>query len=235
MKKMNLQWCYSIIVSALLLLFNSGCSPDDPIEPGFITDLDGNIYHPVTICDQVWMVENLNVAKYRNGDPIPKVTDDATWCALTTGAYCYYNNDSTAYAAIYGKLYNWYAVIDPRGLAPEGFHIPTDMEWAVLDTCLGGEYVAGGAMKETGTTHWVSPNNEATNLSGFTGLPGGSRDDCGRWGLFFDLGSYGSWWSTTEDDTGGAWYRRLGYWDDNFIRNNYGVKSRGYSVRCLKD
>jgi len=151
----------------------------------------------VVIGTQTWMASNLNVTKYRNGDKIPQVKNAATWGGLQSGAWCFYNND-TANGNVYGRLYNWYAVNDPRGLAPAGWHIPTDMEWAVLDTCLGGEYVSGGAMKETGTTHWVNPNNEATNLSGFTGLPGGYRADCDKWGLFFDLGSYGRWWSTTR-------------------------------------
>ena len=110
----------------------------------------------VSICCQRWMTRNLDVAVYRNEDPIPKVTDEAAWAALTTGAYCYYNNDSTAYAATYGKLYNWYAVNDTRGLAPEGWYIPTDFEWTTLGACLGGDGVAGGSMKEIGTMHWIT-------------------------------------------------------------------------------
>src|SRR5450759_3473794 len=131
----------------------------------------------VTICTQVWMLKNLDVSTYRNGDLIPKVTDPTAWSALTTGAWCWCSNDSATNASTYGKLYNRYAVNDPRGLPPTGWHVPSDAEWNTLITCLGGDpFVAGGAMKETGTTHWQSPNTDATNSSGFTGLPGGLRD-----------------------------------------------------------
>jgi uncharacterized protein (TIGR02145 family) len=185
----------------------------------------------LTICCQSWMTKNLDVDKYRNGDLIPKVTDPTAWAALTTGAYCYYNNDSATYAATYGKLYNWYAVNDPRGLAPEGWHIPTDFEWTTLANCLGGEAVAGGAMKETGTTHWLTPNTGATNISGFAGLPGGYRYFDGTFNL---VGNYGSWWSSTETNTTIAWFRSLNYLDGIIFR--YGsFKRAGFSVRCLRD
>src|SRR5687768_3923155 len=112
-------------------------------------------YYPsVTICCQSWMTKNLDVSTYRNGDTIPKVTDAAEWAALTTGAYCYYDNDSATYAATYGKLYNWYAVNDPRGLAPEGWHIPSEYEWITLGDCFGGDGAAGDNLKEMGSTHW---------------------------------------------------------------------------------
>ncbi len=143
----------------------------------------------VSICCQSWMTTNLDVDHYRNGDPIPHVTDPTEWKNLTTGAYCYYANDSAKYAAVYGKLYNWYVVNDPRGLAPEGWHVPTDFEWTTLTDCLGGVSVAGGPMKETGTSHWILPNEGATNESGFTGLPGGVRSS--QDGSFFDLGDNG--------------------------------------------
>jgi uncharacterized protein (TIGR02145 family) len=185
----------------------------------------------ITICSQVWMDKNLDVNKYRNGDPIPKVTDADTWAALTTGAYCYYNNDSATYAATYGKQYNWYAVNDPRGLAPEGWHVPTDFEWTTLSTCLGGVGVAGGAMKEMGTTHWTTPNTGATNISGFTGLPGGSRLLNGTFG---SVGFYGNWWCSSEDYTTNALTRDLEYSSDNINMNSLN-KRYGLSVRCLRD
>ena len=134
-----------------------------------------NSIESVTICDQVWMKQNLNVVKYKNGDPIPQVTDPSVWAELTTGAWCFFDNDSTT-GEIYGKLYNFYAVVDPRGLAPRGWHVPSDAEWTTLGNCLGGDTVAGSALKETGTAHWLGSNADATNSSGFTGLPGGSRD-----------------------------------------------------------
>ncbi len=186
----------------------------------------------VSICCQRWMTKNLDVATYRNGDAIPKVTDNAAWAALTTGAYCYYNNDSTTYAATYGKLYNWYAVNDSRGLAPEGWYIPTDFEWTTLGNCLGGDAVAGGPMKEIGTTHWTTPNAGATNLSGFTGLPGGRRSASN--GLFHQLGFNTYFWSSTEYDMINSFYRDLDYNYDDLFRTG-AQKGHGVSVRCLRD
>lgn len=189
-------------------------------------------YYPsVTICCQSWMTKNLDVVTYRNGDAIPKVTNAAAWAALTTGAYCYYNNDSTTYAATYGMLYNLYAVNDPRGLAPEGWHIPSDFEWTTLGTCLGGDAVAGGTMKEIGTTHWNTPNTGATNLSNFTGLPGGFRNTTGT---SLGINSVGYWWSCTESGTSSAWYRYLAYDFDDLNRNSLSARY-GFSVRCLRD
>src|ERR1035437_5597261 len=151
----------------------------------------------VTICSQIWMLNNLEVTTYRNGDPIPQVTDSIQWVNLTTGAWCYYNNNS-ANGPVYGKLYNWYAVNDPRGVAPAGWHVPSDAEWTTLSTCLGGDLIAGGPMKETGTTHWTYANSGATNSSGFTGLPGGYRTNVGTFNV---VGSAGGWWSSTEATT----------------------------------
>ena len=184
-----------------------------------------------TICCQSWMTKNLDVATYRNGDPIPKVTDNAAWAALTTGAYCYYNNDSATYAATYGKLYNWYAVNDPRGLAPEGWHVPTDFEWTTLENCLGGAAVAGGAMKETGAIHWTTPNTGATNISGWAGLPGGYRNSLGT---FNGVGNGGYWWSSTVVSTSYAWFRYLDY-SNGIISRDFNDKKVGFSVRCLRD
>jgi len=185
----------------------------------------------VSICCQRWMTKNLDVTTYRNGDAIPKVTNNAEWAALTTGAYCYYNNDSTTYAVTYGKLYNWYAVNDPRGLAPEGWYIPTDFEWTTLANCLGGDDVAGGPLKEIGTTHWITPNTGATNLSGFSGLPGGVR---ASYGPFASIGNNGIFWSSTEFNTGNAWYHNLNYLNDDLF-GAVDSKNNGFSIRCLRD
>ncbi|WP_293896008.1 FISUMP domain-containing protein [Flavobacterium sp.] len=195
------------------------------------TDIDGNIYQLVTICDQTWTKTNLNVSKYRNGDVIPQVTNPTEWTNLTTGAWCYHLNN-TANGAIYGKLYNWYAVNDPRGLAPVGYHIPSDAEWTTLTTCLGGETVAGGKMKETSTTHWTSPNTGATNSSGFTGLPGGYRGYGG--GAFYTTGDQGFWWSSLQVSAPAAWARNLRY-DSGTAGRDYSNKSFGFSVRCVRD
>lgn len=184
-------------------------------------------YQTVTIGTQVWMLKNLNVSHYRNGDSIPQVTDATQWANLTTGAWCYYNND-TSNGAIYGKLYNWYAVNDPRGLAPSGYHVASDAEWTTLSKYLG-EF-AGGKIKETGTAHWQSPNTGATNESGFSALPGGYRDHNGN---YKDINFNGVWWSSTEYYEGARGWG-LGY-DDPYLSRNYNSKVDGFSVRCIKD
>ncbi len=196
-----------------------------------VNDIDGTLYNAITIGTQCWTQTNLNVSKYRNGDLIPQVTDPSQWESLTTGAWCYYNNDP-ATAQIYGKLYNWYAVNDPRGLAPVGYHTPTDAEWTTLTTYLGGESVAGGKMKETGTVHWQSPNEGATNSSGFTSLPGGQRRLPN--GLFTYLGTMGCYWTASETDATHAWLRYL-YHEIFFVNKGLDLKILGLSVRCLKD
>ncbi|MFZ1783953.1 MAG: fibrobacter succinogenes major paralogous domain-containing protein [Ferruginibacter sp.] len=184
----------------------------------------------VTICAQVWMLNNLEVTTYRNGDPIPQVTDPTAWAGLTTGAWCYYNNDP-AMGAIYGKLYNWYAVDDPRGLAPAGWHVPTSYdEFITLVTCLGGEAVAGGKMKETGTTHWASPNTGATNSSGFTSLPGGLRFN----GIFDNVGKIGFWWTSSTSSPTSAFFHSM-YYDSPLAYRTNEFMRVGFSVRCLKD
>ena len=186
----------------------------------------------IVIGKQQWMRENLDVLTYRNGDIIPQVTDAAAWAALTTGAWCYYNNDP-ANGAIYGKLYNWYAVNDPRGLAPLGWHVPKDAEWTTLTTKLGGEGVAGGKMKTPGTTRWITPNTGATNESGFTALPEGSRDKDLN---FLTIGNYGNWWSSSEnsENTILAWTRSCSFVHVNCNRNAL-HKTTGISVRCVRD
>jgi uncharacterized protein (TIGR02145 family) len=188
----------------------------------------------VTIGTQVWMLKNLDVSIYKNGDTIPQVTDPEAWASLTNGAWCYYDNDSSQNAT-YGKLYNWYAVADPRGLAPAGYHIPSDAEWTTLSMGLGGDLAEGGKMKETGTTHWTTPNTGATNSSGFTGLPGGNRIANGSNGPFFDVGVYGYWWSSTESSPTHAWYRYLLSTVSSITHGNNFSKNYGFSVRCLRD
>jgi uncharacterized protein (TIGR02145 family) len=177
------------------------------------------------------MRENLDVLTYRNGDVIPQVTDPTAWANLTTGAWCFYNNDPLN-GAIYGKIYNWYAVNDPRGLAPQGWHIPTDEEWTTLSTLLGGNTAAGGKMKTTGITRWITPNASATNESGFSGLPGGLRSDSN--GSFSSLGGYTAWWSSTEVGSTNSLTRYLDY-RNGTINTGNGNKKYGFSVRCLRD
>jgi uncharacterized protein (TIGR02145 family) len=183
----------------------------------------------IQIGSQIWMGVNLNVAAYRNGDPIPQVTDDAEWLSLTTGAWCYFGNDSNNRSA-YGRLYNWYAVNDPRGLAPQGWHIPTDNEWVLLRSFLGGFGVAGG--KLTGTAHWATPNTGATNSTGWTGLPGGERILDG--GSFNNIGVFGIWWSTTSTNSTTARNHYVSYTSANIFTASTN-KVSGFSVRCIKD
>jgi uncharacterized protein (TIGR02145 family) len=186
-------------------------------------------YATVTIGSQVWMQKNLNVCKYRNGDDIPQVQDPTEWAALTTGAWRYYENN-TANGLVYGKLYNWYAVNDPRGLAPTGYHVPSDAEWTTLTTFLGGESIAGDKMKAT--TGWTSyPGITNTNSSGFTGLPGAGCDSVGA---FSGIGSGGFWWSSSEYFVTAAWARNLYYGNSLANRANL-LKENGFSVRCVRD
>lgn len=189
-----------------------------------------NRTHSVTICSQVWMLKNLDVSKYRNGDDIPQVTDATTWANLTTGAWCYYENN-TANGTVYGKLYNWFAVNDPRGLAPSGWHIPSQAEWVTLQNCLGND--PGGKVKETGTAHWNPPNTGATNSSGFTALPAGSRSNSN--GVFEGIGEGTTWWTSSELDAIRAKAPFVDYNADYLATPGYTFKTRGCSVRCIKD
>ena len=192
-------------------------------------DIDGNTYNTVSIGFQCWTKENLKVTKYNNGKPIPTGLNSSAWRDARFGAYTIYNNDN-ANDEIYGKLYNWFAVADNRGLCPTGWHVPTNAEWITLTTFLGGESVAGGKMKSTSSL-WSAPNTDATNSSGFTALPGGCR---GSGGSFSGIRNYPFFWSATEDDSNYAWNRGLYGYNGIVTRDNYGKQS-GYSVRCLRD
>jgi uncharacterized protein (TIGR02145 family) len=218
--------------------------PTEPIQSG-----------EVRIGTQVWMTKNLNTAKYSDGTPIPQVTDPTAWENLTTGAWCYYANN-TANGPVYGKLYNWYAVAGifdaasfsnsalRKKLAPTGWHVPTDAEWSILINFLdpnanGGSTfpnLAGGKMKATGTIQmgtglWRNPNTAATNESRFTGLPGGYHVN---YGPFAYIGELCYWWTSTEIGTANAWSRDLGYSNGYAVQYFY-EKNYGFSVRCLRD
>jgi len=209
--------------------------------PGTVVDIDGNVYQTVLIGGQCWMAENLKVTHYRNGDPIPNVTDVAEWIDLSTGAYCDYYNDP-ANVPTYGRLYNWYAVDDSRNIAPEGWHLPSDAEWKQLEMYLGMSQAEadstlfrgtdeGGKLKEAGYAHWIPPNEGATNESGFTALPGGFRDYDGS---FYCMGITAFFWSSTEFSSGSAWIRGL-YYNLSPVNRYYSPKHYGLSVRCVKD
>ena len=194
-------------------------------------DYDGNAYLTVTIGTQTWMAENLRVLHYRNGDAIAHVTDNGAWAALTSGAYCWYGNDQATYAK-YGAMYNWYAVDDPRGLCPEGYHEPTDAEWTILATYLGGQSVAGGKMKSVSAL-WNSPNVDAANSSGFSGLPGGERTSSS--GTFQSVGNWINWWTSTESSSSQAWCRWISRTGSTLFPDDIPPKGWGMNVRCLRD
>ena len=181
----------------------------------------------VTIGKQTWATKNLDVESYRNGDAIPQVQDNTAWENLTTGAWCYYQNKA-ANGTKYGKLYNWYAVNDPRGLAPNGYHIPTDVEWTILTDNLGGESVASKKIKNS--SGWQN-NVNGTNSSGFAGLPGGNRYYNGT---FIGIGIQGVWWSSAEYSSSLAWFCNL-YYDYSVVLMVNDYKTSGISVRCLRD
>jgi uncharacterized protein (TIGR02145 family) len=176
-------------------------------------------FKPITIGSQQWMTENLNVGTFSNGEPIPEAKTKEEWLAAyknERAAWCYYNNDP-ANGKKYGRLYNWYAVNDPRGLAPKGWHVPTDKEWQILVTTLGGEGEAFVKMKSS---------------TGFRALPGGERwfEDEG----FYKAGEIGFWWSATANDKWNAWYQALHFGYSQIGQDNGGMNT-GFSVRCIKD
>ena len=219
---------YVLVFIVFTFLFS--CGEDKTTNP-----VDNNI-ESVTIGSQVWMKKNLNVDHYRNGDSIPEVRDSVQWINLTTGAWCYYKNDSS-FGVIYGKLYNWYAVTDPRGLSPVGWHVSSDMEWNELEHFLGNSSIAGGKLKSNGTIEsgeglWNSPNIGASNESLFSAYPGGYR----HWyqGIFYELGKIGTWWTSTKYTDKTEWMRVL-YYDSTLIRREHDLKVCGFSVRCIKD
>ncbi|MCX6302163.1 MAG: fibrobacter succinogenes major paralogous domain-containing protein [Bacteroidia bacterium] len=208
---------------------------------GNVTDIEGNIYKTIAIGTQVWMAENLKATRYNNGDLIGTTTPSTLNISdeiKPKYQWAYDGNESNV--TVYGRLYTWYAVTDSRNVCPSGWHVPTDTEWTTMTTYLGGESeggasidnsVTGGKMKETGTTHWQSPNTAATNESGFTALPGGYRTGDVP---FHSIGADGLWWSSTECDINSAYTRSMNYSVGNVV-SYYNFKKMGGSVRCLRD
>jgi len=215
-------------------------NPD--LSYGSVTDIDGNTYATIQIGKQVWLAENLRTTRYQDGSSIPNEKDAAAWTQLNSGAWCNYDN-KPSHDVTYGKLYNWFAVADRGGLCPQGWHVPTDAEWQQLELALGmassevggtgwriGAESVGGKMKTT--TLWTIPNADATNTSGFSSLPSGSRS----WkdGVFSSLGEQGQWWSNSvnPDYNRLPWNRtlgKLGLW------RSYAIETMGYCVRCVRD
>jgi uncharacterized protein (TIGR02145 family) len=240
---------YQLIILTIILMFNGNCKKDDSatgnqtngktkaifnssLTYGTMTDQDENTYKTIKIGTQTWMAENLRTTKYRDGESIPEVTDFTSWAKLTTGAYCNYDNTKNIDTiATFGRLYNWHTLSDIRNIAPSGWHVASDIEWTILTTYLSGAIGAGGKLKETSTTHWKSPNTGTTNETGFTALPGGLVYSSGTFG---NIGNYGDWWCSTENNTTNAYCRSMGYdFIDVYICGSN--KNAGFSVRCVKD
>lgn len=237
----------------ILALFLTNCKKDpitysvnNPNAGEPITDIDGNVYQTINIGNQLWMAENLKVTHYRNGDAIPKVTIDSEWGNHSAGQYCSYENSDNN-VLTYGWLYNWYATNDSRGLAPEGWHIPSDDEWKELEMYLGMSQAdvddsswrgtnEGTKLKSIGgwNNYFDGTSGNGTNESGFSALAGGRRLATGDFG---SLGDYAYFLTTTEaPNTGGfsnAWYRGIS--GGKRITRHYGYRDLGMSVRCIKD
>ncbi len=240
---------YSLLIMGMILIFTGSCKKDhkdDPVNGNnthntFKDNRDGNVYKIVKIGTQTWFAENL---KY-----LPGVVGPSTGSETTPYFYVYdYDGTnvsdakSTSHYSTYGVLYNWMAAMNEstssttnpsgvQGVCPAGWHLPSNAEWTQLTAYLGDSSVAGGKLKETGITHWTSPNTGATNETGFTALPGGGRYSSGT---FLDVGNYGAWWSATAYDSGDAWFLGIYYGISSVDRHDYS-KEVGFSVRCVKD
>lgn len=238
---------FMIMVVLIAVLFY-GCKKEEepaPVNPyngrtfaifnpdksyGTLTDIDDNIYKTITIGTQTWMAENLRTTRYRNGDPIPQIKQDEAWAGLIAGGFCNFNNtENVDTIATFGRLYNWLTIDDSRGVAPQGWHVPTDEEWVTLINFLGGDSLAGGTMKEKEQPHWVIPDPYATNESGFTAMPAGMRDNSS--GAFAFACTF---WSSTAADFCSVWCRYLYVGQNGCYRYNPS-KTYGFSIRCIKD
>jgi len=230
-QKTSAKLCLGVAIVVSFIL-NQRCekNPTESTNPIIVKDIDGNTYNTVKVGKQLWMSENLKVIHYRNGDLIPCVIDSSIWNHLTSGAYCTYNNDEIN-VGIYGRLYNWYTVDDNRKLAPAGWHVPSEEEFQVLVDNLGGKDKAGAKLKETGTAHWKTTNDGATNESGFTALPGGLRSENDE---FYQIGIMAIFWSSTNWSYTHASGLALLNSYSGVLQGGY-TKQMGFSVRCIKD
>jgi len=239
-----------VFLFAMFAILLNGCKEDEPpkdqindthvifnpeVTYSTVTDQEGNEYKTVTIGVQTWMAENLRATKYRNGDSIPEIKDSTAWTksSLKTGAYCNYDNTAIDNdIKMYGRLYNWYAVADSRSIAPEGWHVADTTDWNLLIDHLQSQSIAGGKLKEIGTTHWKGINLSATNETGFTALPAGYRKNVG--GSFSSLGNSCVFWTNSKKNT-------TEYFGYNILGEGEGCyqirykQKFGFSVRCVKD
>lgn len=222
------------VISFCLSLLFQACSKEDsdttpPPQDNIVKDIDGNIYHSIEIGTQVWMSENLKTTKYKDGTSIPFVSDDSQWAGLSTSAYCWYGNQLVNASSDYGALYNYYAVATDM-LCPEGWHVPSSSEWNILYDFVGADG-AGGKLKQTGTSNWLSPNTGATDEFAFSALPGGTR--IANNGLFKYFNTEGNWWTSSGSSNNGS-LRWISFDSDDLLSST-SSKRNGYSVRCLKD
>ncbi len=249
MKKTNRNLINLIILFSFLMLAIIGCeeinnNPENPfngrttarfnpdLDYGTMTDQDGNVYKTIHINGQTWMAENLRTTKYRNGDPIPKIFDNPTWTNLNTGAYCNYENtENIDTIATYGRLYNWYAISDPRNIAPKGWHVATNTDWKLLMLLLSKEGLAGTKLKEKGNLHWYL-NEKATNESGLTILASGLRDP--STGDFCCMKNRSILWSSTQSDDFYVWTLSLTSGFDSCRRVSLHMNF-GFAIRCVKN
>lgn len=241
---------FSTLTIVFTIAFFQSCNTSVDLPNNFSTkvkDIDGNEYSTVTIGSQVWMVENLKVTRYNNGDPINLVTDATSWSKLSTGAYCNYDNDIST-GNIYGRLYNWYAV-KTGVIAPKGWHVPTDAEWTILKN-----YMIANKYNYDGTTtnnkiakslaskdKWeystiigaIGNNMLNNNLSGFSAMPGGTREGNG---LFNEIYKHGYWWSTIDQNDVDNFAGGMNLYHDWIYITTLGApKNHGCSIRCIKD
>ena len=247
---------YSALDITVIIDLVGGFNPD--LTYGTMSDVDGNSYATIQIGDQVWMAENLKVTHYADGTPIPEVSSAEGWAALTPvpelQAYCWYDNISTN-GDTAGALYNWAAAVKGeagsamvpsgiQGVCPDGWHLPSDGEWKLLEESLGMNQTdvdkvewrgsdEGGQLKEVGFSSWQMPNVGGSNTSGFTAIPGGFRSNSG---IFYSFHQYASYWTATgsQADEEMAWYRTL-YFNTEQVYRQYNIKTQGFSVRCVKD
>jgi uncharacterized protein (TIGR02145 family) len=246
MKKQNI---YYALLIAFIILGTLACEPDDPASPsnplngrttavfnpnksyGKMSDIDGNKYKTIKIGEQTWMAENLRVTRYQNGDTIPNILDNEEWAALTSGAYCNYDNTNNLDTiATFGRLYNFYAVADNRQLAPKGWRVPQIHDWDELIEYLGGDTIASKHLKEVGDLHWRTPT-ASDNSSGFTAIPNGRRylaED------YSGIGSYNVLWTSSEFNTTSAGFLYLYRFSSN-VNKGVNYKQNGYSVRLIKE
>ncbi len=220
---------YAVLLALCMMFIMHGT--DKAAYAYTITDVDGNVYKTVAINGQVWMAQNLNVSHYRNGDPIRHAVTPAEWADAARkreGAWCYYRNRSGD-GVVYGKLYNWYAVNDPRGLAPKGWKIPSDRDWESLALSFGGKLFAAANLKAA--SFWQSSDRPVTGRTGFCALPGGYRRNDGR---FFYKGMNGLFWTSSMFVKGYAWFRNMSCRNAFLFRNDTCMEN-GLSVRCVKE